>query len=228
MEFGGKCFPPFLRHLISGWNNILQASPDVPVHARWSPLPSSTFQSVSMTMPMQQTEGLLPPPLPPQYPNKNNSAPSPAEQPEGTNRSANGSPDFHVAAATDSAATQLPDELGLVEQPSGSSHSGPLKQVGAATKSAADSGNTVAQPGNNNQSSRSNSVPFITRPRNSQHYGGPSTSSSSGYSNTHRRAAGFQGGGRNHSFSSDKGLSSSSVRVKQIYVAKHRNQSAAS
>ncbi|XP_031377402.1 uncharacterized protein LOC116192858 isoform X2 [Punica granatum] len=207
-----------------------QSSAEVPVHARWSPLPSSTLQSVAMSVPMQQqTEGMLLP-LSPQYPNNNNNnALPPVDQSVATNRPADGSRDFPIAATTDSTATQLPDELGLLEDPSGPSSSRPSKQVGAASKRSADSGNTGAQNNNNNQIGNSASAPLSNRPRNSQHYGGSSTSSSSVYSNNyHRRGAGFQGGGRNHSFGVDKGYSSSTSRVKQIYVAKQRNQSATS
>lgn len=204
----------------------MQSSTEVPVPARWS-LPSSTFQSISMSTPMQQqTEGLLPPLIPSQYPNKANNAPPPVDQAEATNKPADGSQEFHLDAATGSTATQLPDELGLVEEPSSPSYSGTSKQVSVGAKSAADSGNINSQHGHNNQSGSSASIPFSSRSRNSQHYGGRSTSSS-GYSNSsNRRGAGFHGGGRNHSFGSEKGLSSSTVRVKQIYVAKQKNQSA--
>ncbi|KAK4771606.1 hypothetical protein SAY87_032138 [Trapa incisa] len=203
-----------------------QSSTEVPIHARWSHLPSSTFHSIPMSMPMQQqTEGLLP--LLPQYPNKANNVPPPVEQSEATNKPGEGNQDYRLGAATGPTATQLPDELGLVEESSGSSFPGTSKHVHVAANSASDSGHISTLHGNKNQSGSSASIPFITRSRNSQHYGAPS-SSSSGYSNnSHRRAAGYHGG-RNHSFGSEKGLSSSTGRVKQIYVAKQRNQPAMS
>ncbi|KAK4746166.1 hypothetical protein SAY87_012478 [Trapa incisa] len=203
-----------------------QSSTEAPIHARWSPLPSSTFQSISMSMPMQQpTEGLLPPLLP-QIPNKANNGLPTVEQSQATKSPAESSQVYSLAAATCLTASQLPDEFGLIEGPSGSSFPRRSKHVNVAAKSAADSGTINIQHGSNSQRDSSASIPFVTHSGNTQHYGGPSTSSSGYSNNIHRRGVGYHGRGRNHSFGSDKGLSSSSGRVKQIYVAKQRNQSA--
>ncbi|XP_030538860.1 uncharacterized protein LOC115746991 isoform X3 [Rhodamnia argentea] len=198
-----------------------QTNPEMSVHARWTHLPASPLQSSSMSLPMQQQAGTLPP----QFSN----GPS-VDQSLAANRFADtrtstpeSSRNFPVAA--DGNANRLPDELGLLD-PS-SSGSGATTQSIVAKNSPLNANVNHQNGGDNDGCSSETAAVFENKPSHQRSISSHNYSSSSAYNYPrggpsqkgnewpHRRA-GFQG--RNHSFGSEKGFASS--KVKQIYVAK--------
>ncbi|KAJ6366881.1 hypothetical protein OIU77_003291 [Salix suchowensis] len=86
-----------------------QSSPDMSVQARWPHVPPSPLQSLPVTMPLQQAEGVLPSQFNHTFP---------VDKPLATNifsESQTPTPDNRRSypAATDAIVSQLPDELGL-------------------------------------------------------------------------------------------------------------------
>ena len=197
------------------------------VQTRWSHVPASPLQSVTLSMPLeQQTEGVLPSQF---------SQGPPGDQSLTCNRfteSQTATPSDSsqkIPLATDATITQLPDELGLV-LPSSSTVAPASAQHVAKSLSlttVADAGKTDVQTGGGMKSSGQITNPAF-KAQSSQHY-----INSSGYNHQRgsrvsqknnsgewtRRRMGFQG--RNQSMSGDKNFPAS--KMKQIYVAKHIN-----
>ncbi|KAG8642621.1 uncharacterized protein LOC110627283 isoform X2 [Manihot esculenta] len=210
-----------------------QSSPDMSVQARWSHVPASPLQSVSVsTSSQQQAEGQLPSQfshgkavdqqLINRFPESQITMPTDNTQ--------------NYPTATDASVTQLPDELGLVDS-SRSINAGTSTQSTVAKSSSAgnisDASKTDAVhngSGSNSSSSQSTSSAFKMQPShqrstsaqnysnssgyNYQRGGGISQKNSSGGEWSHRRV-GYQG--RNQSLGSEKSFPS---KMKQIYVAK--------
>ncbi|XP_038699848.1 uncharacterized protein LOC119997101 isoform X2 [Tripterygium wilfordii] len=198
-----------------------QSSPDMPVQARWSHISASPLQqSVPLSMPLQQPAEL-------QIPSQFNPVHR-LDQSLSTNRF----PDSQTSVPSDNTrnfivsthatVTQLPDELGLVDQTSSTS-AGPSTQnatVGAKGSSmggAMDVGKSDVRNG-----SRSNSTGPYCGPQygnssgyNNQRGSGIPQRSSSGGEWSHRRM-GFQG--KNQSSGPEKSFPH--LKTKQIYVAK--------
>ncbi|KAF2295216.1 hypothetical protein GH714_032174 [Hevea brasiliensis] len=215
-----------------------QSSPDMSVQARWSHVPASPLQSVSVSVPLQQqAEAALSSqfnhgptvdqPLVNRFPESQTTAPSDDNQ--------------NFPTATDASVTQLPDELGLVDS-SSSTGAGTSTQSTVAKSSSAsnipDAGKTHAVQNGSGSSSNQNTgsvfkrQPSHQRSTSAQHYGnssgynyqrggGISQKNSSGAEWSHRRM-GFQG--RNQSLGAEKGFPSS--KMKQIYVAKQTSSGA--
>ncbi|XP_030451968.1 uncharacterized protein LOC115673859 isoform X1 [Syzygium oleosum] len=203
-----------------------QTNPEMSVHARWTHLPASPLQSSSMSLPMQQQAGALPPQF--------NNGPS-VDQSLAANRFAEtrtstpeSSRNFPVA--TDASDNRLAGELGLLD-PSSSSSGASTQSIVAKNSplnASINAGNVNHQNGSDNDGCGSETAAVFEnkssqqRSISSQNYssssaynyprGGPSQK---GNEWPHRRT-GFQG--RNHSFGSEKSFASS--KVKQVYVAK--------
>ncbi|KAF2283716.1 hypothetical protein GH714_014413 [Hevea brasiliensis] len=211
-----------------------QSSPDMSVQARWSHVPPSPLQSVSVSMPLQQhAEGALPSQF-----NHGQTVDQPlvnSFQESQTTKSSDNTLNFPIA--TDASVTQLPDELGLVDAScSTSAGTSTLSTVAksSSTSNIPDAGKMDAVQncsGTNSRSCQSTSSIFKMQPSHqrstsAQHYsnssgynyqrgGGISQKNSSGGEWSHRRM-GYQG--RNQSLGAEKSFPSS--KMKQIYVAK--------
>ncbi|GLT39007.1 hypothetical protein SLA2020_132170 [Shorea laevis] len=214
-----------------------QSSPVMSVQARWSHVPASPLQSISLSTPLQQhAEGAIPSQF-----NQGSSVDQSLTsnkflEPQSSTPSAT-SQKFPVL--TDATVSQLPDELGLVE-PSSSTFAGASTQSIAAKSSSlsAVSDTSTSKKSDVQNGSGSSSSGQITssafktnssqqKNMSSQHYsnssgynhqrgGGVSQKNSSGDWSHHRTV--FQG--RNQSFGGDKNFPSS--KMKQIYVAKQQ------
>ncbi|GKV53032.1 hypothetical protein SLEP1_g59581 [Rubroshorea leprosula] len=209
------------------------------VPARWSHVPASPLQSISLSMPLQQhAEGAIPSQFN-QGSSVDQSLTSNKFLEQQSSTPSDTSQKFPVL--TDATVSQLPDELGLVE-PSSSTFAGASTQsiaVKSSSLSAVSDTNTSTskksdvQNGSGSSSSGQNtSSAFKTnssqqKNMSSQHYsnssgynhqrgGGVSHKNSSGEWSHHRTV--FQG--RNQSFGGDKNFPSS--KMKQIYVAKQQ------
>lgn len=195
------------------------------VHTRWTHLPASPLQSSSMSLPMQQQAGALPPQF--------NNGPS-VDQSLAANRFAEtrtSTPESgrNFPVATDASANRLAGELGLLDPSSSSSGaSQSIVAKNSPLNAGFNAGNVNHQNGSDNGGCSSETAAVLEnkssqqRSISSQNYssssaynyprGGPSQK---GNEWPHRRT-GFQG--RSHSFGSEKSFASS--KVKQVYVAK--------
>ncbi|CAL5326257.1 unnamed protein product [Camellia sinensis] len=211
-----------------------QSAPDMSVQGRWSHVPASALHSVPLSLPLQQQEpGVLPSQFSHGHPvdqslSANRFSESRTSTPSDSSR--------NFAMATDSTATQFPDELGLVDS-SSSTGAGASTQCAVKKSSSggtiADVGKTdaVQNVGSNSGNNGHASNAFKTQsgqPKNlsAQQYshhssgynyqrGGISQKNSSGGEWAHRRM-GFHG--RNQSLGAEKSYPTS--KMKQIYVAK--------
>lgn len=199
------------------------------VQARWSHVPVSPLQSVSVSMPSQQkVEGTLPPqfnhPLPVDQSTANRFSETQASA------SVDGSCNIHVVI--NPTVTQLPEELGLVDTSSSSSTAG--KTQSAVSKSLSlsnipdagksDTGHNGGSSNGISQSTTSFKSQSSQQKNTSSHQhsgyshqrgGGASHKNTSGGEWSQRRT-GFHG--RHQSFGAEKGFPPSKMR--QIYVAK--------
>ncbi|XP_010263559.1 PREDICTED: uncharacterized protein LOC104601792 isoform X2 [Nelumbo nucifera] len=223
-----------------------QSSSDMSVQARWSHVPPSPLHSVSLPMPLQQqTEAALPAQFNHGLAVEQSSSGNRFHEPR-SSAPPDSSRSFPVA--NDATASQLPDELGLVEQSNSSttrvssgrpasfnSPNGNVKAQTVVTKST--SRNAVANASdsvsvNSSSSNNSQSMNSVFKTQSSQQ-----TSSTqqyihpTGYSDqrgggvSQKDSSGSEWShrrigfqGRNQSSGTDKSFASS--KMKQIYVAK--------
>ncbi|XP_038722737.1 uncharacterized protein LOC120014758 isoform X2 [Tripterygium wilfordii] len=212
-----------------------QSSPDMPVQACWSHISASPLQqSVPLSMPLQQ-------PAEVQRPQFN--LVHHLDQSLSTNRF----PDSQTSVSSDNTrnftmsthatVTQLPDELGLVDQ-TNSTSAGPSTQnmsVGAKSSSmggAMDVGNSGVRNGSgSNNTGQNTSSAFKVSSAHHKNTSGPQYANSSGYNYQRgsgipqrnssggewsQRRMGFQG--KNQSSGPEKSFPH--LKMKQIYVAK--------
>ncbi|KAL6993746.1 hypothetical protein U1Q18_011863 [Sarracenia purpurea var. burkii] len=218
-----------------------QSGPDMSVQGRWSHLPASPLHSGPLSLPLRHPEaaGVM---MPSQFSHghivdqsltaNRFSASSRTSTPSDSSRS------FPVA--TDSTATQFPDELGLVDSLNStqgavkkSSSGGPFVDMGKtdAVQNVSSSNNSSNghsandfknQSAHKNQSAQQRNF-SVQQYSHSTGYnyqrGGLSqkNNNSSGSDWSHHRRMGFHGG-RNQSLGTEKSYPSS--KMKQIYVAK--------
>jgi len=201
------------------------------VQARWPHVPPSPLQSLPVSMPLQQAEGVLPsqfnhtlPVDKPLAANRFSESQTPAPSDNRRN----------FPTTTDATVSQLPDELGLVDS-SATSMGASTQSIGAKSSLAStipEAGKTdvmqngsVSNGSGKNSSSALKTQPFHQKNKSAKHYnnsgnnnqrgGGGSQKNSSGGEWSHRRMAYH---GRNHSLGTEKNYPSS--KTKQIYVAK--------
>ncbi|XP_073266492.1 uncharacterized protein [Populus alba] len=208
-----------------------QSSPDMSVQARWPHVPPSPLQSLPVSMPLQQAEGVLPSQfnhtLPVDKPLAANGF-SESQTPAPSDNRRN------FPTTTDATVSQLPDELGLVDS-SATSMGASTQSFGGKSSLAStipEAGKTdvmqngsVSNGSDKNSSSALKTQPFHQKNKSAKHYnnsgnnnqrgGGGSQKNSSGGEWSHRRMAYH---GRNHSLGTEKNYPSS--KTKQIYVAK--------
>ncbi|KAJ6419895.1 hypothetical protein OIU84_029922 [Salix udensis] len=201
------------------------------VQARWPHAPPSPLQSLPVTMPLQQAEGV--------HPSQFNHT-FPVDKPLAANRfseSQTPTPDNRRSypAATYATVIQLPDELGLAGS-SATSMVTSTQSIGAKSSLAStipEAGKTdVMQNGSaKNSGSALKTRPLHQKNTSAKHYnnsgnnhqrgggggggGGGSQKNSSGGEWSQRRTTYH---GRNHSLGTEKNYPSS--KTKQIYVAK--------
>ncbi|XP_073265401.1 uncharacterized protein [Populus alba] len=235
---------PAIQHLAPGSPLLSMASPvamfdvspfqssDISVQARWPHVSASPLQSLPVSKPLQQAEGV------PASSHFNHSLP--VDQPLAANRFSESRtatpPDNrqNFPAATDATVSQLPDELGLVDSIT-TSVGTETQSIGAKSTSASaipEAGKTDVMQNDrassgSGQNSRSalKTKPSHQKNTSAQHYnysgynyqqgGGGSQNNSSGPEWSHRRMA-YQG--RNQTLGAEKNYPPS--KTKQIYVAK--------
>lgn len=215
-----------------------QSAPDIPVQARWSHVPASPLHSIPLSRPLQQVEGVPPPQFGHQHPIDQQLNVSFSESQ--TSTPSTSGPGFTVATEVNTA--QFPDELCLVDSSrsatAGASTPNPVNQSssnGAGAGAGADAGTAEnLRTGGSNKSeghTTSSSKARTSQQKNlsaqqshsvgyNYQRGGSGPSGTSQRNNagnewSHRR---MNFHGRNQTFGSDKGFSSS--KMKQIYVAK--------
>ncbi|KAF9678487.1 hypothetical protein SADUNF_Sadunf07G0040000 [Salix dunnii] len=211
-----------------------QSSPDMSVQARWPHVPPSSLQSLPVTMPLHQEEGVLPSQFNHTFP---------VDKPLAANRfseSQTPTPDNRRSypTATEATVSQLADELGLVGA-SATSMGTSTQSIGAKSSLAStipEAGKTdgtqngsVSNVSAKNSGSALKTQPLHQKNTSAKHYnnsgnnhqrgggggGGGSQKNSSGGEWSQRRTTYH---GRNHSLGTEKNYPSS--KTKQIYVAK--------
>ncbi|XP_038721755.1 uncharacterized protein LOC120013865 isoform X2 [Tripterygium wilfordii] len=213
-----------------------QSSPDMPVQARWSHISASPLQqSVPLSMPLQQpAEVQIPSQFNPVH-HLDQSLSSNKFPESQTSVSSDNTRNFRVS--THATVTQLPDELGLVDQTSSTSAGLSTQNVSMGVRSssmggAMDVGKSDVRNGSGSNTTGQNTDSAF-KPSSAHHKNtsGRQYGNSSGYNYQRgsgipqrnrsggewsNRRMGFQG--KNQSSGPEK--SSSHLKMKQIYVAK--------
>uniref|UniRef100_A0A803KXW5 Uncharacterized protein n=1 Tax=Chenopodium quinoa TaxID=63459 RepID=A0A803KXW5_CHEQI len=209
------------------------SSPDVSVHPRWSHIQSSPIHTIPQSMALQQqAEGAMP------SQSSHASADHHSLNASGfskTQTSSSLEDGRSFSMSTNAAATQFPNELGLVNPPvsigsealalhmGSSSRSGDSVKVDACAEGSGSQRNPhVAASAPNKAQAQMSKQKHPSAQQQYNHYqrgGGQKNSSGAEWSN---RKMGFHG--RNHSSGGERGFPP--TKVKQIYVAKQNNTSA--
>ncbi|CAI9117569.1 OLC1v1018974C1 [Oldenlandia corymbosa var. corymbosa] len=228
----GSPIMPFASPLAMFDVSPFQSAPDISVQAHWSHVPAPALHSVPFSRPLQQAEGILPPLL--GHVNPADQSLNVSRFPESrTSTPSTTGPSFTVQPEVNVA--HLPDELGLVDTSrSTTAAASSQNTVGhsSSTSSTTDANNTgnLSTGGNTNNEGHG-SGGFKNRSSQQKNMSAHQTHSPGynyqrvGSGTSHRNNAGGEWShrrinfhGRNQSFGSEKGMSSS--KMKQIYVAK--------